>query len=610
MSRISPPTSMKFSASRSLLHGTVCSGRTRIAASTARTCGSNASYRSGRRKPRSRHDLEIARLDREHVEVLQEAAAGVQAPARLRNRGEAVAAPQLLGVHHLALEEAEHERVVLWQRGDERRADAGLGRRDRVVQLVLAVDREEARVLARDADDVAPGGARHLVVRVRQAARERLDRGRVAQLRHRVEDRLDGHRAILLGSRPNAPRTCPRRRHRRRRHRLLVSLPPGEGGLDGFRPRRAVPAHARLDVALGRARRPAALVDLADADDAVLGRPVRRAEGADRQRSGLAPARRPAARVLAAAPRGDPPPGVVGEDVRPADGDRLRGGGAGALPADERRRRARCSVHPRRRLSRPEPAHVRARRRRAPSRRADRGAHARHRHRDARRPRVRGRDGQGPDRVRGRRRRGRHVRAPGCRVGRRRRADHPVRPPVPRHRAVRARAGSAADAARPGQPHLLPDRGRRSRHGRLRAQAGAVGARRHPRRLRSEAPPAGVGADGGAVRERDPPRSGDGERRGEDVLQRPGGVHARRRLPARRDGRAGVLDRRRRVRARPRRRGRGGEDDERVDRRRPSRVGRVAARLAPLRPPVPQPRVHARALVRGALAVLRHQVPR
>ena len=52
-----------------------------------------------------------------------------------------------------------------------------------------------------------------------------------------------------------------------------------------------------------------------------------------------------------------------------------------------------------------------------------------------------------------------------------------------------------------------------------------------------------------------------------------------------------------------------GKIDERVDRRRPSRVGRVAARLAPLRPAVPQPRVHARALVRGAVAVLRHQVP-
>src|SRR5205814_4907426 len=102
--------------------------------------------------------------------------------------------------------------------------------------------------------------------------------------------------------------------------------------------RRAVPAPVRLDVALRRPRRPAALVALADADDAVLGRALRRAEGADRQRPGLAPARRSAARVVAAAPGGNSPPGRMGEDVRAADGDRLRRGGAGALPADVHRR--------------------------------------------------------------------------------------------------------------------------------------------------------------------------------------------------------------------------------------------------------------------------------
>ena len=89
----------------------------------------------------------------------------------------------------------------------------------------------------------------------------------------------------------------------------------------------------------------------------------------------------------------------------------------------------------------------------------------------------------------------------------------------------------------------------------------------------------------------------------------PGGVHARRRLPARRDRRAGLLGRGRRLRARARRRGRHRQDHGRVDRRRPPGVGRLAARHPPLRPPVPQPGVHARALVRGALAVLRHQVP-
>ena len=51
-------------------------------------------------------------------------------------------------------------------------------------------------------------------------------------------------------------------------------------------------------------------------------------------------------------------------------------GGAGALPADEHRRRRRGRVHPRRRLSRPEPAHVLARGRGSAARRADRDAHA------------------------------------------------------------------------------------------------------------------------------------------------------------------------------------------------------------------------------------------
>src|SRR4051812_17277827 len=85
-----------------------------------------------------------------------------------------------------------------------------------------------------------------------------------------------------------------------------------------------------------------------------------------------------------------------------ADGVRRGGGARGVSPADEHRRGPRGSVHPRRRLPRPEPAHVLARRRGPPPRRADRGAHARHRDRDAERPRVRGRDGQGPHRVRGR----------------------------------------------------------------------------------------------------------------------------------------------------------------------------------------------------------------
>ncbi len=56
-----------------------------------------------------------------------------------------------------------------------------------------------------------------------------------------------------------------------------------------------------------------------------------------------------------------------------------------------------------------------------------------------RRPRLRRRHRQGPHRVRGRRQRRRHVRARGRPAGRRRHPDHPVRPPVRRHRADRPR---------------------------------------------------------------------------------------------------------------------------------------------------------------------------
>ena len=89
----------------------------------------------------------------------------------------------------------------------------------------------------------------------------------------------------------------------------------------------------------------------------------------------------------------------------------------------------------------PEPADVRAGRRRAPLRRRDRHAHARDGDR-ARRPRARlpRRDRQGRDRDRGRGRRGRHGRARRREARRRDGADHPDGPPVPDHRAVRPAA--------------------------------------------------------------------------------------------------------------------------------------------------------------------------
>ena len=121
----------------------------------------------------------------------------MEAAAGRRDRLEPVAPPELVRVHHLAVEEPEDERIVLRQKRDDRCADTRLGGGDRVVRLVLAVDREQPRVPARDPDDVAALGGGDLVVRVREAARERLDVPLAAQLRHRLQDVLQGHRPIL-----------------------------------------------------------------------------------------------------------------------------------------------------------------------------------------------------------------------------------------------------------------------------------------------------------------------------------------------------------------------------------------------------------------------------
>ena len=168
---------------------------------------------------------------------------------------------------------------------------------------------------------------------------------------------------------------------------------------------------------------------------------------------------------------------------------------------------------------------------------------------------------------------------------------------------------AAADAARPRPADLLPHRGGRPDHGRLRAKPGRVGARRRPRRLRGAAPARGLGALRRAAHELGRAGAGDGDGRGAKALQRPRGVHARRRVHPRRVGRAGVLGRGRVLRPRPGRRRRHGLAGGRVDRERRAEPRPVAHGLAPLRPPVPEPGLHARPGDRDLRDLLRHQVP-
>ena len=136
-----------------------------------------------------------------------------------------------------------------------------------------------------------------------------------------------------------------------------------------------------------------------------------------------------------------------------------------------------------------------------------------------------------------------------------------------------------------------------------------MGARRHPGGLQRQAAARGLGALPRAhdqrVRSRPRPRG----LRGHQPRQRARGVHSRRRVHPRRVRRARLLGRGRLLRARPRRRGRDGSARRRVDRRGSPEPRRLGDGLAPLRPALPQPRLHARAHVRDLFDLLRHQVP-
>ena len=135
----------------------------------------------GQAKAALLYDAQVATLDLEHVEVVQEAAAAVQTPARLRDQWQPVPTPQLSRIQHLTVQKLEDQRVVFRQPGDERRSDPGLCGAPGVVRLVLAVDREQSRVFPRDAHDVRSVRRDHAVVHVCRA-RERLDCRGVTQL--------------------------------------------------------------------------------------------------------------------------------------------------------------------------------------------------------------------------------------------------------------------------------------------------------------------------------------------------------------------------------------------------------------------------------------------
>ena len=322
----------------------------------------------------------------------------------------------------------------------------------------------------------------------------------------------------------------------------LDRLPPGRARLARRRAGRPQPAHQRLDVPLRGPRRPAARLGLADEDDDVLGRALPEARRG-RVRPRLDRVRRHPAGLLARALGGDAPPGRLGEDVRAAARADLRRRRRRSVPADGHRRRARRVVAADRRLPRPEPAHLRARRRRPPRRLPDLHQHARDRHR--RRPTAAcGACAPSAGDIEAEV----VVNAGGmfaAEIGRLAGVRVPIVPMAHEYvvtQPFRERGERPpADAARPRPPHLLPRGGRRARDGRLRAP-----------------PRARVPADGPRARRRSRPtstaacsrRTGTASRRSSSTPsgacprwrtsrhaadQRAGGVHARRRVLPRRD---------------------------------------------------------------------------
>ena len=170
--------------------------------------------------------------------------------------------------------------------------------------------------------------------------------------------------------------------------------------------------------------------------------------------------------------------------------------GAGALPADDHRRRARRLVAADRRLPRPEPAHLRARRGRARGRLRHPHQHARDRDRRPRRARAgRRRPSAATSRPRWSstraacsRPRSGAWRACACRSCRWRTST-----------SSRSRSGDrsrrdehAPDHARPRPPHLLPRGRRRARDGRLRAPLRRRG--RSTRTASTRSPPTSTAA--------------------------------------------------------------------------------------------------------------------
>ena len=170
-------------------------------------------------------------------------------------------------------------------------------------------------------------------------------------------------------------------------------------------------------------------------------------------------------------------------------------------------------------------------------------------------------------------------------------------------------AARHADDARPLAARLLPAGVGRARDGRLRARPRAVVARRHPARLQRPAARGGLAALRAVAGERRPPRPqprGDGGRAAD---QRPRGVHTRRRVHPRADGRARLLGRGRVLRPRAGRAQAAWGSSSRNGSSRGRRVSMCGTWTRGASARRTGPRIHRRSHGRGLFDLLRRQVP-
>ena len=366
----------------------------------------------------------------------------------------------------------------------------------------------------------------------------------------------------------------------------------------------------RLDLPFRRPGRAAARLDQPDEDDDELGRPLPDARGGGRARDRLARGRLASARLVGGADAGASPPGRLGEDLRAPARARLRRAGAELFPPMSTDGVLGAAYLPTDGYIDPSQltfALAEGARRRG----AEINTNTRVTGIGLERGRVVGVEtDKGSIETGDRRQRGRHVRGRDRAPRGRDRADHPDGPRVPHHAAERDPARHPDDA-RPVAPRLLPRRVGRPRHGRLRAEPARRGGSTASRRTSTASCSPEDWERFDELMTNAVVRVPDARgRRGHQPRQR-----ARRRSrptassSSGRVRRARLLGRGRLLRARARRRGRDGPARRRVDRRGSPEPRRLGDGLAPLRPALPEPRLHARAHVRDLLDLLRHQVP-